>query len=209
MRNESTLRINDEKKSDIVSKFIEENFYKLKTKNFSRITNKEQQIQGIDVIFDFNDENYVCDEKSAVSYINKPLFTFAFELSFLDRSGNLHLGWLLNDKNVNNSYLICWINKAKTDNLTEVSDIQEVEIALIKKEKIIQYLVEIGWNKDKLIKKSKRILINNSEPLGNLNINKCRFHYSQQLVEKPVNVLINRNVIISISEYSEIIKKSQ
>ena len=209
MRNESTLRNNDEKKSDIVSKFIEENFYKLKTKNFSRITNKEQQIQGIDVIFDFNDENYVCDEKSAVSYINKPLFTFAFELSFLDRSGNLHLGWLLNDKNVNNSYLICWINKAKTDNLTEISDIQEVEIALIKKEKIIQYLVEIGWNKDKLIKKSKRILINNSEPLGNLNINKCRFYYSQQLVEKPVNVLINRNVIISISEYSEIIKKSQ
>ena len=58
------------------------------------------------------------------------------------------------------------------------------------------------------IKKSKRILINNSEPLGNLNINKCRFHYSQQLVEKPVNVLINRNVLISISEYSEIIKKS-
>ena len=54
MRNESTLRNNDEKKSDIVSKFIEENFYKLKTKNFSRITNKEQQIQGIDVIFDFN-----------------------------------------------------------------------------------------------------------------------------------------------------------
>lgn len=135
MRNESTLRNNDEKKSDIVSKFIEENFYKLKTKNFSRITNKEQQIQGIDVIFDFNDENYVCDEKSAVSYINKPLFTFAFELSFLDRSGNLHLGWLLNDKNVNNSYLICWINKAKTDNLTEISDIQEVEIALIKKRK--------------------------------------------------------------------------
>ena len=74
-------------------------------------------------------------KKSAVSYINKPLFTFAFELSFLDRSGNLHLGWLLNDKNVNNSYLICWINKAKKDNLTEVSDIQEVEIALIKKEK--------------------------------------------------------------------------
>ena len=30
MRNESTLRNNDEKKSDIVSKFIEENFYKLK-----------------------------------------------------------------------------------------------------------------------------------------------------------------------------------
>ena len=84
-----------------------------------------------------------------------------------------------------------------------------VTLRLIKKEKIIQYLVEIGWNKDKLIKKSKRILINNSEPLGNLNINKCRFHYSQQLVEKPVNVLINRNVIISISEYSEIIKKSQ
>ena len=82
MRNESTLRNNDEKKSDIVSKFIEENFYKLKTKNFSRITNKEQQIQGIDVIFDFNDENYVCDEKSAVSYINKPLFTFAFAIIF-------------------------------------------------------------------------------------------------------------------------------
>ena len=32
MRNESTLRNNDEKKSDIVSKFIEENFYKLKNK---------------------------------------------------------------------------------------------------------------------------------------------------------------------------------
>ena len=194
----SLLRKEDEKCADIVSKFLDGHFYN-NVDSFKRINTKEEQVKGIDTIFQIDGEEYLCDEKAAIRYVNKNLQTFAMELSFIDRGGNLHEGWLIDDNKVNNSFLFVWIDKAKNDILKSVDDIQELEYMLEKRDKIIEYLNRLGWAKNRLIEKTKLIREDALEYLGRLDKNGCKFVYSGFLYEKPVNVLIARDVLREIS----------
>lgn len=201
----SQLRQEDEKNADIVSTFLDQKFYN-QTSNFRRVYNKKEQCQGIDVTFTYNNEEYICDEKAAIRYINQNLQTFSMELSFYNRHGDLNVGWLLNKENINNSYLFVWIDKAKKDLLTSTDDIQQIQIALVKKEKIKEYLKSLGWSEERLILKSERIRNNPSEYLGNIRYDGIKFSYSKHLVEKPVNILISRDILVKISDKSLTIK---
>lgn len=199
----NVLRKEDEKCSDIVSEFLDEHFYLKRCSLFERIYDKRRQIQGIDVIFSLNDIEYICDEKAAIRYVNKNLRTFSLELSFKDRGGNLHDGWLVDDTKINNSFLFIWIDRAKHDILTSKDDIQEIEIALVSKKSIIEYLESIGWTVSHLLKKSELVREDKSEYCGNLYEDGCKFVCSKFLYEKPVNVLVSRNILKKISVYKE------
>ena len=50
------------------------------------------------------------------------------------------------------------------------------------------------------MKKMDNIRYNNDNNMGNINENGCKFSYSQQLYEKPINVLISRNILRKISD---------
>lgn len=199
----SLLRKEDEKCSNIVSDFLDEHFYLKKTELFERINDKERQIQGIDVIFSLKNMKYICDEKAAIRYVNKNLRTFSLELSFRDRGGKLHSGWLIDETKINDSFLFIWIDKAKCDILASKEDIQELEIALVSKKSIIEYLKSIGWEIPKLIKKSELIREDENEYCGNLYEDGCKFVCSRFLYEKPVNVLLKRDTLKKISVYNE------
>ena len=121
----SLLRKEDEKCSEIVSNFLDKNFYN-KCKTFERINDKVNQVKGIDVIFELNDKKYVCDEKAAIRYVNRYLNTFAMELSFINRNNTLNNGWLLDDNKINDSFLLIYIDKAKNDILQNEDDIEEI-----------------------------------------------------------------------------------
>ena len=194
----SLLRKEDEKCSDMVSLFLDEHFYS-GCQSFERIFDKKEQIQGIDVVFELNGEKYICDEKAAIRYVNKNLKTFSLELSFIDRSGSVHDGWLIDKKKINNSFLFVWIDKAKRDILESKGDILELEYALVKKEDIIKHLEDLGWSINKLIKKSKIIREDEAEYCGDLYEDGCKFVCSRFLYEKPVNVLIRRETLKKIS----------
>lgn len=199
----SLLRKEDEKCSDIVSNFLNEHFYLKKCSSFERVDDKERQIQGIDVIFSFNNKTFICDEKAAIRYVNKNLKTFSMELSFIDRSGKIHDGWLLDNKKTNDSFLFIWVDKAKNDILKSKADIQELEFGLVYKKDIIEYLNKIGWNKTKLVQKSELIRNDESEYCGDLYKDGCKFVCSRFLYEKPVNVLLKRDTLKKISVYNE------
>lgn len=195
----SLLRKEDEKCSEIVSNFLDKNFYN-KCKTFERINDKVNQVNGIDVIFELNDKKYVCDEKAAIRYVNRYLNTFAMELSFINRNNTLNNGWLLDDKKINDSFLLIYIDKAKNNILQNEDDIEDIELILIRKIKILEYLETLGWTKDKLIEKSNRIRINEDEDCGSFKKNGCKFVCSKQLFEKPVNVLLLRENLRSLSD---------
>lgn len=194
----SLLRKEDEKCSDIVSEFLNECFYN-KCESFERVNDVGRQIKGIDVIFTLNGEEFICDEKAAIRYVNKNLKTFSMELSFLDRGGNIHDGWLLDEEKINNSFLFIWIDRAKQDILSSKEDIQELEYALVYKEDIVDYLESIGWNESKLIKKADLIREDEHEYCGDLYKDGCKFVCSRFLYEKPVNVLIKREKLKELS----------
>lgn len=198
----STLRENDEKQSIIVSNYLDKKFFS-KMKNVERVNDRPRQVQGIDIIFTRGEETYICDEKAAIQYINKPLNTFSFELSFLNRAGNLQNGWLIDEHKVNDSYMIIWIDEAKVNKdgyLESEADIKKLQISLIKRNKIIDYLLSLGWTFDKLLKKSELLRTNDDEDKGSFKDNGIRFYISNQLVEKPVNVLLTRKKIEDLSE---------
>lgn len=197
----SKIRREDEKCAEIVSQFLEKHFYN-KTENYEKIDDREKQLQGVDVIFFFNNKQYICDEKAAIRYVNKGLQTFAFELSFLGKGDKLIDGWLISNTKINNSFLCIWIDKADYDILEDVDDIKELEIALIDKQVLVDYLQSLGWTVNKLHIKADRMRQNLNEPQGDININGCRFVCSRKLAEKPVNVLVSREKLKELADYT-------
>ena len=199
----SKLRKTDERCADIVTAFLEKHFYTTKTTDYHHVTNKEEQVKGIDSIFTLNGFNYHCDEKAAIRYVNKHLYTFSLELSFINRANQIQTGWLLDTNKINDSFLFVWIDKAKRDILESVNDIQELEFALVKRTAIVDYLESIGWNIKRLEVKQDYIRNNTDESMGNLYRNKCKFSYSPGLVEKPINILLSRDTYLSIADFHE------
>jgi len=201
----SELRKEDVRRSNVISDFLDKHFYAVHTTQFERVNDTERQVQGIDTIFTFQGHEYTCDEKASVRYINKNLRTFSFELSFLRKSGETTDGWLLSEKDINNSFLLCWIDRAKSDTPQDESDILEMEIALVRREAILAYLQHFGWDKRKLLRKARRIREQYHENLGSIETNGCKFVFSDKLVEKPVNVLISRDTLLEISDFHKIL----
>lgn len=210
MRDYSKLRLDDIKSSNITTDFLIKNFYEKYCNNYEIVTDKDRQIKGIDSIFVLGGEKYFCDEKSAIRYVNRNLQTFSIELLFINRNDSLSFGWFLNPNYENNSYLFVWIDKALVNDknlVVSTDDILELELAIVKKNKILDYLNKLGWTEEKLLKKSKLIMNNDDEPLFNDSSPEVRFFFSKKLVEKPVNILIKRNKLIELSDFNIKISK--
>jgi hypothetical protein len=193
MRAESKLRKQDEKMEKIVAKFLDETFYHEDTSVFVRNTNKELQIRGVDTIFTLNGTTYVCDEKSTAQY--RDINTFTLELSFIDIYDHPSIGWLIDDDNVNNSYLLAWLDSDK------------VEVALVEKNTVLKHLESLGWTKERLFRKQEKIREafdhGRFEPLGNLDRDGLKFHYSTNLVERPINVMLFRDTYRQLSVFNK------
>lgn len=107
-----TLRSLDSKVEKIVCEFLDRNLYNGKNGAFRdvrRITDKEEQIMGTDIIFSapsLDLEGVRVDEKSASSYMLKQISTFALELSFMNRFGQEMIGWFRNDE-LDTEYYMC------------------------------------------------------------------------------------------------------
>ena len=183
----SILRDGDERGEKIVSEFLDKHFY-IECEDFHRVVDKVQQIKGVDTTFVKNGFQYVCDEKAALKYVNKNLQTF---------------GWLLDSNKINNSFLFCWIDSAINDVLSSSDDIVIMEVALVRRNKIIDYLSNIGWTLDNLFLKCKKIRENPYEECGNFYKNEVKFSKSFQLKEKPINLLIKRSKLLEISDFSK------
>jgi hypothetical protein len=203
----SNLREEDEKCADIVSSFLDKNFYSTIEKiSFERIHDKKRQIEGFDVIIRGPDDKiYGIDEKAAIRYVNKNLQTFSLELSFLDRKGKIHDGWLFDSNKKNNYFLFVWIDKADKDIISNENDIKQIEIALVLRENIINYLNGLGWDQNALNLKAEKIRQSQNEYPGDLKKYGCKFVCSRHLVEQPVNILIPRHVLISLSEINKML----
>ena len=201
----SKLRDDYVKNSDIVTNFFIENFYKKFCSTYEIVTDAENQYCGIDSIFKYNDTEYICDEKSAIRYINRNLQTFSLELAFINRGGEVSDGWYVNDNEKNNCYLFVWIDKANVNEknlLNSMDDLESVEIALVRKDRIQEYLDSLGWTKKNLKKKCEKIMKYDYEPLRCFEQPEVRFTYSLKLVEKPVNILIQRKKLTEISDFT-------
>ena len=124
------------------------------------------------------------------------------ELSFINRRNEVQNGWLIDDKKVNNSFLFVWIDKADKDIISSVNDVREIEVALVDKNKILSFLETLGWTVEKMLDKAQKMRENEAEYGGNVHKHGCKFTCSRFLVEQPVNVLISRENLKKISDWT-------
>lgn len=138
--------------------------------SFNSNTTLDQQHKGIDTImYIINDETEEAsrciniDEKAAIHYArnnlgDKPLSTFAFEVSYL-KDGELKRGWLTNEKyKETHAYFLCWLwikSDANKYNLV-CEDILKIEVLSIPKVKTRDKLImRVMGSKDVKIFESK------------------------------------------------------
>lgn len=213
---ESTLRKEDVRLADLISEFLDKHFYPKYVSDFERVTDRQRQCAGIDVIFNRDGHQYLCDEKNGGTRINTNLRTFSLELSFINRAGARQTGWLLNKNNINDSYLFIWTDKADSEKPTSISEIREVEVALVRKEKIIEYLKNVAGLDEVTMSALNESIVNNplsmdyaliSENAGKrkYSINGVTVCHSTQLYEQPLNIILSREVYRKISDLNTII----
>ena len=206
--NEMSVREYDEHCEKVMAQFLDEHFYKKIGYTWrERVTDRERQVKGLDVILKRDGKVYNIDEKAAIRYTNG-LKTFALELSFLNRKGNRVDGWLIDEKKVNDYFVFVWINKIEGELIENVDSFKEVEVALVSKEKIMIYLESLGWDVDKLLIKDERIRDGIDDNMGDIKKNGCKFSYSERLFEKPINILLPKQAYIKIADEHSIIMKS-
>ena len=221
-----------------VKKFLIEHFYKkIDPKQilegccgYRAVWKKESQLEGKDTILRFTDprKHIYIDEKCALTYINKYLRTFAFEIIEKNKYGKYQDGWLIDENKKTDYYAICWL-KGKTlydenglelkgyndDNNKEIykyiermkpSDLTRVEMFLIKKEKLLsvlenEYHLTKKTMRDNAYKFVKEMQGKKDKGPKNIpNNDKMFYYYTGSKAEQPVNLVIKRSLLKKIAK---------
>ena len=188
-----------------LSKFLDKHLYsKSIFARAERTDDSGLQMDGSDIIISvpsLNITDAVVDEKASIYYINKDLRTFVLEISFLNRGLHYSEGWFIDDSLLTDYYLMQWIKADVADPWqVKETNITEIECVLVSKAKLKAYFEEEGYSKEKLLqiaqemRTSRKVMIN---PPGK----PYRFFYSIKLAEKPVNILLNKEEYIRLSEF--------
>lgn len=184
---------------------------------FIRIKDRQQQLQGIDVIIENGNKSTInIDEKASVYYSNAMIPTFAFEINSYQRDGNEPvIGWLLNDNLKTDYYNLMWPNVKCIQNnerewirkpLSEIRkpDFTIIESMMINKKKLIERIEKDIVPKFEMklleyatkIRRNDLVLTNNKVCLATgYNI-----VYTENLKEKPINLVIKKNILSDVAD---------
>lgn len=196
-----TTREYDEHCEKVMGEFLDKYFYNENIEGtITRVKDRRLQVKGVDVVIDDGDVKFYIDEKAAIRYVG--LKTFALELSFINRQGDVNTGWLLDNKKINDYFLFVWINELNGTEIKDISSIKNVDVALVSKASIFRHLNSLGWTKNNLLEKDRRIRNNEDEYMGNILRDKCKFSFSNHLVEKPINILLPKETYMEIADLS-------
>jgi hypothetical protein len=196
-----TTREYDEHCEKVMGEFLDKYFYNENIEGtITRVKDRKLQVKGVDVVIDDGDVKFYIDEKAAIRYVG--LKTFALELSFINRQGDVNTGWLLDNTKINDYFLFVWINELNGTEIKDISSIKNVDVALVSKASIFSHLISLGWSKNNLLEKDRRIRNNDEEYMGNILRDKCKFSFSNHLVEKPINILLPKETYMEIADLS-------
>lgn len=199
-----TNRKFDTKVEKEVAKFLDENLYSKDIfSRCDRTNDRERQLRGSDIIISIpklNIENAVCDEKAASAYwwLEKSINTFSLEISSF-QNGILRDGWIINDNLDTEYYLFCWLNATRKDFTKD--DIRWLEYALVRKKDLIQYLESENLTREHILENRDWILHNVKEKgaIGKDKHKDLYFYYSPQLAERPVNIIVKKDVYLKLA----------
>lgn len=207
MTEKQNTRTEDERLEKVISNYLDKNLYLLQNgfNYFQRNTSDTTlQFAGVDVAFSLKDGFSYADEKMATSYINKDLQTFSMELRTLNKKGSQVEGWFVNPSQINTHYVLGFITASK-DKFINEEDIKAIEIIVIEKKKLLQY-VSKHFDIDKSEEiyqefvKGKSVQEVNRDLKLNMDKNGFIVFFSSKLREKPMNLLIKKEIYIKLAD---------
>lgn len=189
----------DLSKEQLLGGFLDKCYQEIGFK-MERITDYDMQHQGIDVILSPDNKHILIDEKAQLSYLNKKLKTFSFELSYLIKD-DWKLGWLYSTRKVTQGYFLVFDIMTKTNKISSIDDFISCEIVFISRQKLIDDLEKKGVTREFCMKyemdarkydKNGKIYI-----LGYKDI--C-FYHSTRLNEQPFNLILNKEYLLTVGK---------
>lgn len=190
-----------------LAEFLDENLYSQllgegKFLSIERMTEKEQQLQGIDVTAKTQNAVFYIDEKAQLYYINKNIPTFAFELQFL-KGGRVIEGWFLNDELKTDHYLLIWpfasvtdVKELKKENFTKL------DALMISKEKLRRELASLGLDKETLARKAYQL--RSTRTYGKIITGIQGVYYfasdPSKYAEAPINIVVSKARLIALAD---------
>ena len=158
--------------------------------SFERISDPVLQKKGIDLII--NEKKI--DEKAAISAWDRELKTFGLEVS--SNSNVKNEGWLYSKKMVTDEYIFIY-PRATDETLTTITSL---EALFLKKKTLMEYLNFIGLDNAYKVKNCLYSFGHKTRRGKRWKINdRAEVVESIHLRERPVNILINRDYLRSLS----------
>ena len=203
-----TDRLHDMTEEKKVGKFLDEYFYGRGCSNTNRNDDDlELQYKGYDIaVTGRSGSEYVIDEKAAFKWRN--LSTFAFEISSYNKMERLYEGWYLNSDNINDFYTLVWVNdntgKAHKVNYDiDFSEVTSIDVTLVSKESIHEYLASEGisdrmlWDKQTEIRKAL-----DEKKDVNYKIGRFYMAYQADKWERAINLKLPKKDLMKIGEFT-------
>lgn len=180
--------------------------------NIEIIQDIERQLEGIDLILNYNTSskiNYIDIKTQLNNYIANPTPTFCLELSYI-KDNVIKDGWLLKENLKTTMWMLGWIHESnyilisKNKQLTNFNDIKNLEIMCIEKQKTLNYLNDLGLTNQKLKEINDYIRTNHiskcfydytiGEFVSNKTLNTFTFTCSYFLPEQCINLVIPKYI---------------
>lgn len=222
-----SYRKQDMKAENALGEFMNTSFYsKLQDEQgnkifYERKTDEKSQKEGLDVVIEVHGKRFLIDEKASFYYSNLMIPTFAFEVNSMQKfSDNPIRGWLLNDELKTEYYMLIWPNikcqregdekpgeKIPLERLTP-NDFTIVEAMLIKKKRILDYLADYNWTKDRIWNYAEKIRHIGKE--GKFPVKESKhfyFFYTKNLAELPINIVIKKSTLKELALQSYFISR--
>ena len=208
----STTKIVSRRAADMsaeseLAEFLDENLYSHllgegKFLSIERMAEKEQQLQGIDVIAKTQSSVAYIDEKAQLYYINKDIPTFAFELQFL-KGGRVIEGWFLNDELKTNHYLLIWPFASVTDvKELKKEDFTKLDALMISKAKLRRELASLGLDKGILAQRASQL--RRTRTYGKITTGIQGVYYfasdPSKYAEAPINIVVSKARLVSLAD---------
>ncbi len=217
-----SFRNQDMRAEQVLAQFMDEYFYShLRTKEgvpviYTRIEDRDSQISGVDVCIKVGDREILIDEKAALYYSNAMIPTFVFELDSIQKGHTKPVeGWFINDELKTEYYMLIWPNvkcyrsdigkqwiRKDLDTLHK-DDFTIVEAMLVKKSNLRNALEKQGYGRSHLIEYAKRfrnMYEKSNQKEEEQLIDNIKISLSGQLAEKPVNLVIRKELLKGLAK---------
>lgn len=185
----------DKRQEELFGKYLDKRFYPLyKKSKVTRVYDEDKQNKGIDVIIENSDGRKVkVDEKAALHWMHREIYTFAFEITNTTSRAE---GWLYNEENETEYYLLAWPHA--TDLSVPNEDVFcNNEIMFIRRADVKKILEERNLNRDKIMQIYREHGEEWSKEEKYWKMYLCQgiwLHLTKYLREQPLNVLISKSI---------------